>query len=53
VRVAVHRLRRQFGKRLRELLADTVNDPADVDSELEYLLAVVARRHASSSLGRA
>ena len=52
VRVAVHCLRRQFGQCLRETLAETVNDPADVDSEIEYLLAVVARRHASSSLKR-
>ena len=43
VRVAVHRLRRRFGRCLRQTLADTVNDPADVDAELAYLLKVVSR----------
>jgi RNA polymerase sigma-70 factor (ECF subfamily) len=50
VRVAVHRLRRRFGQCLRETLADTVDDPADVDAELAYLLDVLARRHRGSSL---
>ena len=35
VRVALHRLRRQFGQCLRATLAETVDDPADVDQELE------------------
>jgi RNA polymerase sigma-70 factor (ECF subfamily) len=52
VRVAVHRLRRRFGRCLRETLADTVDDPADVDAELSYLLDVLARRHRTSSLNR-
>jgi RNA polymerase sigma factor (sigma-70 family) len=43
VRVAVHRMRQHFGHCLREALAETVDDPADVDSELEYLLEVVSR----------
>lgn len=43
VRVAMHRLRQQFGQCLRETLADTVDDPADVDSELDYLLTIVSR----------
>jgi RNA polymerase sigma-70 factor (ECF subfamily) len=50
VRVAVHRLRRRFGKCLRETLADTLSDPADVDAELAYLLDVLSRRHRTSSL---
>lgn len=50
VRVAVHRLRRRFGRCLRETLADTVFDPADVDAELAYLLDVLSRRHRTSSL---
>jgi RNA polymerase sigma-70 factor (ECF subfamily) len=50
VRVAVHRLRRRFGRCLRQTLADTVNDPADVDAELAYLLRVVSRsRHVELS----
>ena len=52
VRVAVHRLRRRFGRCLRETLADTVDDPADVDAELFYLLDVLARRHRTSSLNQ-
>jgi RNA polymerase sigma-70 factor (ECF subfamily) len=50
VRVAVHRLRRRFARSLRETLADTVDDPADVDAELKHLLDVLARRHPASSL---
>jgi DNA-directed RNA polymerase specialized sigma24 family protein len=38
VRVAVHRLRRKFQKRLREEIADTVADPSEVDDEIRYLL---------------
>ena len=48
VRVAVHRLRRRFGQCLRETLADNVNDPADVDAELAYLLDVLSRRYRTS-----
>jgi len=43
LRVAMHRMRKHFGRCLRETLADTVDDPADVDSELDYLLKVVSR----------
>jgi len=50
VRVAVHRLRRRFGQCLRETLADTVDDPADVDAELAYLMDVLGRRRRGSSL---
>jgi DNA-directed RNA polymerase specialized sigma24 family protein len=52
VRVAVHRLRRRFGRCLRETLADTVDDPAEIDAELAYLLDVLSRRHRVSSLER-
>ena len=52
VRVAVHRLGRRFGQCLRETLADTVDDPADVAAELSYLLDVLARRHRTSSLNQ-
>ena len=41
VRVAVHRLRKRFGGVLREEIARTVTDPADVDSEIRWLLAAV------------
>lgn len=38
VRVAAHRLRRKFQKRLREEIAETVSDPAEVDDEIRFLL---------------
>jgi RNA polymerase sigma-70 factor (ECF subfamily) len=41
VRVAVHRLRKRFGSVLREEVLRTVTDPADVDSELRWLLTAV------------
>jgi RNA polymerase sigma-70 factor (ECF subfamily) len=43
VKVAVHRLRKRFGKALRLQIAETVEDPADVDDEVRYLLGVVRR----------
>lgn len=43
LRVAVHRLRRQFASSLREVIADTVDDPHAVDEELRYLMAIVSR----------
>jgi RNA polymerase sigma-70 factor (ECF subfamily) len=41
VRVAVHRLRKRFGSVLREEVLRTVTDPADVDSEIRWLLTAV------------
>ena len=38
LRVAVHRLRRKFQKRLREEIAETVADPSEVDDEIRFLL---------------
>lgn len=38
VRVAAHRLRKRFGRMLRDEIAATVADPADVDEELYHLL---------------
>jgi RNA polymerase sigma factor (sigma-70 family) len=43
VRVAVHRLRRRFGRILRDEIASTVADPADVGEELRHLLASAGR----------
>jgi RNA polymerase sigma factor (sigma-70 family) len=37
VKVAVHRLRRRFGALLREEIAETVTDPAQVDDEIREL----------------
>ena len=43
LRVAVHRVRREFRLALRETIAETVERDEDVDDELRYLLQVVAR----------
>ena len=39
--MALHRLRRRFRDRLREEVADTVAEGADVDAELHHLIAAV------------
>ena len=39
VRVRVHRLKRRFGKLLREIVADTVEE-GEIDDEMRHLLAV-------------
>jgi RNA polymerase sigma-70 factor (ECF subfamily) len=41
VKAAVHRLRQRYGRLLRDEIAETVADPAEVDDEVRYLLAVV------------
>jgi len=41
IKSAVHRLRKRFGRLLREEIAQTVADPDDVDDELRHLLTVV------------
>lgn len=41
VRVAVHRLRKRYRELLRETVAQTVADPADVEEELRYLIRVM------------
>jgi RNA polymerase sigma-70 factor (ECF subfamily) len=38
VKVAAHRLRRRFGELLREEVAGTLSDPAEVEAELRFLL---------------
>jgi len=38
VKTAVHRLRRTFQAALRQDIAQTVSDPADVDEEIRYLV---------------
>ena len=42
VKVAVHRLRRQFRDTLIQEIAETVSDPADINAEIEYLLKAVS-----------
>lgn len=40
--VALHRLRRRTGERLRACVAETVANPADIDAELRHLIVCVA-----------
>jgi RNA polymerase sigma-70 factor (ECF subfamily) len=41
VRVAVHRLRRRYGERLRDEIAATVNDPSEVNDEIRALFTAL------------
>jgi len=41
LKVAVHRLRKRYRELFRQEIADTVADPADVESEIRYLAAVL------------
>jgi RNA polymerase sigma-70 factor (ECF subfamily) len=41
VKVAVHRLRERYRQALREEIAQTVTEPADVEDELKALLAAL------------
>jgi DNA-directed RNA polymerase specialized sigma24 family protein len=42
VRVAIHRLRRRFRDLLREEIRHTVEDPAGIDEEIDFLLSTLA-----------
>lgn len=44
IRVAVHRLRRQYGDCLREVVGETLENPAHIEEELRHLLAVVSEK---------
>lgn len=41
VNMSIHRMRRRFGELLREEVAATVDDPADVEDELRELMAAL------------
>lgn len=41
VKMAVSRMRRQYGRALREEIADTIDDPAAIDDEVRHLLSIV------------
>ena len=43
LKVAVHRLRSRLGLLLREMIADTVTEPGEIDTELRHLIAVLGR----------
>ncbi|MGD1096966.1 MAG: sigma factor [Bryobacteraceae bacterium] len=44
LKVAIHRLRKRYRELFRQEIADTVADPAEVESELRYLANVLTRR---------
>ena len=41
LKVAIHRLRKRYRELFRQEIADTVADPADVESELQFLAATL------------
>ena len=44
LKVAIHRLRKRYRDLFRQEIAETVADPADVESELRFLAAALARK---------
>ena len=44
LKVAIHRLRKRYRDLFRHEIANTVADPAEVESELRYLAAVLTRK---------
>jgi len=44
LKVAIHRLRKRYRELFRQEIADTVADPAEVESELRYLATVLTRK---------
>ena len=44
LKVAIHRFRTRYRDLFRQEIADTVADPAEVESELRYLAAVLTRK---------
>jgi RNA polymerase sigma-70 factor (ECF subfamily) len=44
VKVTVHRLRRRYRKLVRDAIAETVGNEANLDDEMRYLLAVLRRQ---------
>jgi hypothetical protein len=44
LKVAIHRLRKRYRELVRQEIADTVADPAEVESELRYLAAVLSKK---------
>src|SRR5579863_5879840 len=44
LKVAIHRIRKRYRELFRQEIADTVADPAEVESELRYLAAVLTRK---------
>ena len=44
IKVAIHRLRQRYHKLLREAIAQTVNNEADLEDEMRYLVAVLRKQ---------
>jgi RNA polymerase sigma factor (sigma-70 family) len=44
LKVAIHRLRKRYRELFRQEIADTVADPAEVETELRYLAGVLTRQ---------
>ena len=44
LKVAIHRLRKRYRELFRQEIADTVADPADVESELRFLAEVLSKK---------
>jgi RNA polymerase sigma factor (sigma-70 family) len=44
LKVAIHRLRKRYRELFRQEIADTVADPAEVESELRYLAAALSAK---------
>ena len=44
LKVAIHRLRKRYRELLRQEIADTVADPAEVEPELRFLAAVLTKK---------
>ncbi|HXS93277.1 MAG TPA: sigma-70 family RNA polymerase sigma factor [Candidatus Limnocylindrales bacterium] len=44
LKVAIHRLRKRYRDLFRQEIADTVADPAEVESEIRHLAAVLTRK---------
>ncbi len=42
VKVALHRLRGRYGSALREVVLETIDDPAELDSEIQELISIIA-----------
>ncbi|GAB5405675.1 MAG: sigma factor [Aureliella sp.] len=48
VKVALHRLRGRYGVALREVVLETLDDPQDLDAEIQELIRIMASNAASS-----
>ena len=48
LKVAIHRLRKRYRELFRQEIADTVADPAEVESEIRHLAAVLTKKHLPS-----